>query len=285
MEKKRLEDQNGGEHARKLQQVQEAKEHAEALKAEYETYSTGRADLLRRRDQAQHNFEEFRPTVEEKQQAVDNAKKVLQELGRNQGQQNAGYDQKLPTLLRAIQAESRFRDRPVGPIGQHVRLKPSKTEWSSILERVFGQTLSSFVVTNKADQALLNDISRRVGCPCPVMIGHSVSLDISNTQPDPQYDTVLKVLEVKSDLVRNQLIIQHAIEQTVLIGDQDSAFNFINRNPQGRPRNTKSCIAFNIKHPGHGIRYSATATSSKTDPVPAWDRLSRLQTDNESRKR
>ncbi|KAI9666478.1 MAG: Structural maintenance of chromosomes protein 6 [Bathelium mastoideum] len=284
-EKQRLEDQNGGEHARKLEKVQEAKEHAEALQRERDAHKTGHAALLRRRDEAQHQYNEALPAVTEKRQAVDKAEKVLQALGRNQGQQNGAYDAKLPALLRAIQAESRFRDRPIGPIGQHVRLKQSKIEWSSILETVFGQTLSSFVVTNKADLALLNNISRQVKCPCPVFIGDSQPLNISNTQPDPEHDTILRILEIQSDLVRNQLIINHAIEQTVLIKDQDQAFDYINRNPQGRARNTKSCIAFNVNRRGHGIRYSKTGTSAKMDPVTPSDRATRLQTDNEAQKR
>ena len=284
-EKKRLEDQNGGEHARRLEEVQEAREHAEALKTELETHSAAKQGLKAQKDEAVQKAQDTSPNVTEKQQAVQNAEGMLQNLGRNAGQQNGGYDPRLPNLLRAIQAETRFRDRPVGPIGQHVRLKPSKTEWGSILERIFGQTLSAFVVTNKADQTLLNDISRRVKYNCTVFIGDGQPLDISNSQPDAQYDTVLRILDIRSDLVRNQLIINNAIEQTVLIKDQDEAFNFINRNPQGRPRNTKSCLAFHPKHRGYGIRYTASATSARADPIKAWDQTPRLQSDTEAQKR
>ena len=284
-EKRRLEDQNGGEHTQKLEEVQEAKEHAEALKSALHAHSAERSGLQRRRDETQREVNEARPTLAEKQQGVAKAESILQNLSSNQGQRNAGYHPKLESLQKAIQAETRFRDRPVGPVGQHVRLKQSKTEWSSILETTFGQMLSAFVVTNKADQTLLNEIGRRVGCPCTVYIGDGRPLDISNSQPDQQLDTILRVLEIRSDLVRNQLIINNAIEQTVLIKDQDEAFDFINRNPEGRPRNTKACIAFNSTRRGFGIRYSATATSSRADPVKAWDQASRLQTDNEAQKR
>ncbi|KAL9096432.1 MAG: hypothetical protein Q9165_001429 [Trypethelium subeluteriae] len=284
-EKRRLEDQNGGEHARKLDEIQKAKERAAVLKIEFEAHCAELAGLDRSKGDAEREASEARPAVAQKAQALENAKSILQNLNNNQGHQNGAYHPNTSNLLRAIQAETRFRERPVGPLGQHIRLKPSKTEWSSIIERTLGGNLSAFVVTSKADQGVLDEISKRVRCPCSVFIGDGQPLDISRSQPDPQYDTILRVLEINSDLVRNQLIINNAIEQTVLIKDQTDAYNFMNNNPEGRPRNTKACLAFHPTQRGHGLRYTASATSSKMDPVPAWTQGSRLQTDTEAQKR
>jgi structural maintenance of chromosomes protein 6 len=161
-EKRRLEDQNGGEHARKLEEVQAAKDHSEQLEQAHREHMVGRADLIKRRDQTGQQALDAKSIFEEKQKAVAAAEANLRNLRNHQGQHNRAYDPNIGSLLRAIQAERRFVDRPVGPIGNHVRLKPSKTEWSSILETTFGNILNSFVVSNKADEKLLSEISRRV---------------------------------------------------------------------------------------------------------------------------
>ena len=85
----------------------------------------------------------------------------LNNLKRDQGQQQVGFHPNMPRLLRAIQQEDGFQEKPIGPVGSHVRLlQPS---WSTILEKSFGGMLDSFVVMSKSDQALLSNLMKRVG--------------------------------------------------------------------------------------------------------------------------
>lgn len=65
----------------------------------------------------------------------------------------------LEKLIRAIESEGRFRERPVGPMGRYVELM--EPEWGYILEKQFGSALNAFVVTSKADQSILSELSRR----------------------------------------------------------------------------------------------------------------------------
>ncbi|KAI9697857.1 MAG: Structural maintenance of chromosomes protein 6 [Bogoriella megaspora] len=290
-EKRRLEDQNGGEHARRLEEVEEAKEQSERLRGNHESHQQQKAGLDQAKDAARRDLAAAEPVAREAENSVKDAERLLQNLQSNQGQQNAGYDPRLPTLLRAIQSETRFRERPVGPIGHFVRLKQSKIHWSSILERTFGGALSAFVVTSNSDERILRDISRRVGCSVNVYIGNGQPLDISNTQPDPQYDTIFRILEISSNLVQNMLIINSAIEQTVLIESQEDALNFMYGSNGARPRNTKACVCFapnpgnDSKKRGEGIRYSNTANATRSDPVLRWEQASRIQIDNEAQIR
>lgn len=97
--------------------------------------------------------------VQRKREEVRTAEGRLQDLSKSKGQHLSAFHHKISTLLRAIQSESRFREKPVGPVGNHVRLL--RPEWSSVLERSFGASLNSFIVTSKQDQNLLSELMRR----------------------------------------------------------------------------------------------------------------------------
>ena len=101
-----------------------------------------------------------RGPVMEKRGEIEKAECNVRALMKDQGQQAGGFHERMPILLRAIRDENSFRERPVGPLGQHVRLL--KPEWSSVLENSFGATLSSFVVTSKRDMNILSNIMQRV---------------------------------------------------------------------------------------------------------------------------
>ena len=67
----------------------------------------------------------------------------------------------MPRLLHAIQQDDGVLERPVGPMGSHVRLmQPS---WSSILEKSFRAGLETFIVTSKQDQSRLSTLTQKVG--------------------------------------------------------------------------------------------------------------------------
>ena len=66
----------------------------------------------------------------------------------------------MPRLLKAIEQDRDFRQRPIGPIGKHLRL--TKPKWSSILEKSFGGMLTAFVVTSKEDQGRLSALMRQI---------------------------------------------------------------------------------------------------------------------------
>lgn len=71
-------------------------------------------------------------------------------------------------LLAAIRQDDGFQQKPVGPMGNHVRLL--KPLWSRILEKSFGGALEAFIVTSKEDQLRLSAMMQKVGwrvlCSC-----------------------------------------------------------------------------------------------------------------------
>ncbi len=67
----------------------------------------------------------------------------------------------MPSILRAIQAETGWQKRPVGPIGQHVKLANQYRGYAGVLESFFSDTLNAFLVDNERDKQILNRILRQ----------------------------------------------------------------------------------------------------------------------------
>lgn len=109
---------------------------------------------------AEKDFNDTKGPIAAKKTDIEKSEERLRGLTRDRGEQRGGFHDRMPMLLRAIQQETSFGRRPVGPVGNHVRLL--KPEWSSILETSFGSTLGSFMVTSKRDQSLLSNIMKRV---------------------------------------------------------------------------------------------------------------------------
>lgn len=85
----------------------------------------------------------------------------MNNLLKDRGQQQGAYPPNMPRLVNAIRQDDGFIQKPVGPMGSHVRLL--KPLWSSVLEKSFGAALNSFIVTSKQDQSRLSSLMQRVG--------------------------------------------------------------------------------------------------------------------------
>lgn len=149
---------DNGLYAVKVQEVSIAKEESVRAEKAYMSHDDG----------LPHIKEQLKMAQSEKQAADQNVDKQRSEQRRIQGNiktlQGGQRDwmesyqnpAKLQNLLRAIESHSGFREKPVGPLGRHVKLV--RPEWAHILEKQFGPALNGFVVTSKADQTILSKL-------------------------------------------------------------------------------------------------------------------------------
>lgn len=149
-----------GGYVRKQQECEQAANDAFAAKREYEEHRQGAARLREDVETAERTFTEAKGPLEQKKNEISQAEQQLENLTRDGGSRQSGFHFRMPALLKAIEQEKSWKSAPVGPIGHHVTLLEPK--WSSILERVFGGTLTSFIVSSKNDMELLSGIMRRV---------------------------------------------------------------------------------------------------------------------------
>ncbi|KAF2666552.1 P-loop containing nucleoside triphosphate hydrolase protein [Microthyrium microscopicum] len=224
---------------------------------------------------------ESRAEIDQQKRKVESAKARLDQL---QGGRVNQLSREGVLIASAIARENGFHQQPVGPVWKHVWLQ--KQEWSTILEQAFGPTLDAYCVTSKHDMSLLHRIFDRVyagnnSARRPrIIVGQTNRINTNGNEPTEDVDTWLKVLKIDNDLVRNQLIIQHYIEKTVLIKDYQEATAFAH----SRPHNTTQIFAFHEdqqKHRGRGWRMTPDPKYSFS-PATAYRDPPRMQADTQA---
>ena len=159
-EERRLEEVSGGSHTRRLAELEESKRTAAIARVNLDEHNRALQALEDVRAQAQTTLEEAKAPRRAKELEIQQCNEQLRAMKSDRGQQRNGYPPNMGQLIRAIKQDDRFLDRPIGPLGDSIRLV--KPVWSSILEKSFGTALNSFVVTSKQDQARLSATMQRV---------------------------------------------------------------------------------------------------------------------------
>jgi chromosome segregation ATPase len=277
--RRRQAEADNGLYAEKVRQVEDAKTRMEEAQEAFSAHGTELPSLQKqlRADQLEKQSADQKVTKarEEERNVLHNIK------GLRDGQHSwlEGYQQpqKLDNLLRAIQAEGRFKEEPVGPLGRHVKLLSS--EWGSILEKQFGASLNAFVVTSRADQSTLSGLMRRCNWNSPIYIGKKDPIDTTAHEPHSSLLTWMRALKFDNHLVRNQFIINQSIEQTVLIETRAEGYQFMaDRGPM--TRNVKMCFTFadGSKRKGRVINY-APSGGLNDSPIDEYRGVLRMQAD------
>ncbi len=145
-----------------------------------------------------------------------------------------------------------------------------------------GRQLNSFIVTSVHDQKILHGMMRQLGIKnCPILIGAARDLNLDGKEPDSEFDTIMRVLEFDDVAVRDQLIINAAIEQIILIPERRRAEDVMFNGPP--PRNVKACLCNHDKRRGEGLRLTSNHGNFSTTPVQSNPNLrQRIQADSRS---
>lgn len=99
--------------------------------------------------------EELRKQVSERQEQVRSLRTgTVSDAARFGG--NA-----MPRIIEGIRRENRWKERPIGPIANHVKLL--NTEWQPTIETILSGSLTAFIVFSNHDQRLLSEIMKRAG--------------------------------------------------------------------------------------------------------------------------
>ncbi|KAK0101479.1 Structural maintenance of chromosomes protein 6 [Cadophora gregata] len=279
-EQARLHAAHGGAQDKKIEELAVAQQAAEDARTNLSQNEEDKPRLEEHLKEAQAEMSKLESPLRAKTEELKSAKARLSSLGSNRGDRMAGFDKNMPTLLRAIQADRAFREKPIGPLGLHIQLLQPK--WSNVIESTLGNALNGFIVTSKADSLRLKDhLKRQKMMFCPVSIGNFQPLDTTNHEPDPQYDTILRVLNINNEAVKRQLIIGHAIEQTLLVASRTEAIRIMYEGP--RPRNVKNCFAMHDSRPDWGHRVALVGGGGRDiSPVYPPRGRARMQTDTDS---
>jgi structural maintenance of chromosomes protein 6 len=268
-----------GLHAEKIRQVEDARIKMEAARATFSAHENELPSLIKQLKADQVELQTADQKVQKARAEEQSVKARILSLQSGERRWLEGYSNphNLERLLRAIGADSRFREKPVGPMGRHVKLL--RSEWASILEKQFGASLNGFVVTSRADQSTLSDLMRKCNWMAPVFIGKRDAIDTTAHEPPSKLLTWMRALKIEDSLVRNQLIINQAIEQTVLIEARTEGYRFMDeRGPE--TRHVKQCFTFSDgnKRKGRVINY-ASSGGLNDSPIDEYKGALRMQAD------
>lgn len=279
-EEQRLKESHGDAHSEKLQALDAARAKITQILNESEEANRRVPGLNEDSDKATKELSTIDAYITQKQREINGIKTRLRDLEQGQGSRYAGYEQPMQNLLRMIEGDNGFERKPVGPIGAHVQV--AKPIWSPMLEKMFGENLNAFVVTNKRDQQRLSGMMNRLRVSrSPILIGNPRPIDTTSNEPDQNFDTVLRILKIDDPLIRNQLIINNRIEKTILIQSQQEAEEVMMKSSP--PRNVAACFHL-LPKKGHGwtcrISVNANGVNSAPQAPPHSQQPPRLQSDS-----
>ena len=230
--------------------------------------------------EARQSLDKQKQTNGAKRAEVVAAEQQVRELEKATGSPYDGFDREITNLVKSIANEQGFEHKPIGPLGAHIRL--TKPEWSGILEKTLGDALNAFVVRSKQDQTRLSAMMRRMNLrkPPPIYIAYGGRIDTSAQEPDPRFDTILRVLEFDDELIRSQLIINNQIEKIILINERVEAERIMIDN--GPPRNVSACLCFHDGKGkrGQGLRITNRNGNIGTSPVRPSPQRPRMKSDS-----
>ncbi|KAI1773714.1 P-loop containing nucleoside triphosphate hydrolase protein [Hypoxylon cercidicola] len=275
-EEKRLEEVNGGALAEKQKELEMAKHDVEVIKESQRSHAESSSRLVDERNDAVKELQGSEELVKQKRQDVSAAENRLRTASQNRSDPYDGFERQVPQLLRLIDSDTGFAQKPIGPIGTFVQL--TKPMWSSILEKVFGGSLNGFIVGSKADQSRLFGHMERLGIQnCQIFISSRAPLS-NLREPHERFDTILRVLKIDDPRVRDLLVINHSVEQTILIADREEGEHVM---IDGRPpENVAACLSFHDKKRGWGLRLTNRGGNIATSPIQPYDGKSRMKTDD-----
>lgn len=285
-EQARVENASGPAQAAKLQELEESRADVEAKRADLDKLD--RRSLDKDNADALANSLKKRDIMNAASEVLEERRQQLQVARGSANNEMRGFHPSMPSLLKTIASDTRFKEKPIGPLGLYVKLRPEWKDWASIIETIFGLTLESFIVTNGHDQSILRQILSRNHMHFDIYIGDSRPLDISQHDPQPKlvnntYDTLLNVLVIDHPAIRNLFIINQSAEQTVLIQNRRDGLKFMfDQNNTSRSRqHVKNVVCMHDSIRNEGVRLARTANGQKSDRIREWTKNLRMKTNIE----
>lgn len=279
-EQQRLEDANGNVHRETQARLVGANHKLEEIERDIVQETDHLPQLQKNFASAQTEAQKLATEVFRKKEDVRAREVRIRSLEQSRGSSSKydAFDPRMAELVALIERDGRFMRKPVGPLGSNIRVQ--KPVWAPIMEKTFGGSLNGFIVTSHDDQQHLSSLIKRLKMTgIPIFIANARPIDTDGKEPDPQFDTILRILEFDDVLVRDQLIINNYIEQVILVEDRKKAQQVMFNGPA--PRNVSACLTLHDKKRGEGLRLTSRGNGnvSTTPVIPVLSQRPRMKTD------
>lgn len=210
-EQRKIEEINGGSKDQMREKLQELKKQLDIINEE--------------KDMAQNalsSFDEESPellSITRKLQDVIHQKQSLQDqirsIERTKNDKYAAFGLTIKSLLKAIEEETGWHKKPIGPIGCFVSVKEEYSRWADLINAFLQRALDSFVVSDEHDRRLLNNLMRARRIHKGIIVRKFEKFHYA-TVSTPDSVPVLKTLEVQIQDVLYTLIDSSNIEEMII---------------------------------------------------------------------
>ena len=145
----------------------------------------------------------------------------------------AKFGQPFMRLVKAIEAENakgRFKVKPIGPLGNYIKLKDDHV--STALESCLKGLMFAFVCDNFADAEHLTKLVRQINfqhSPPPMILRRRFGTRFSIRQPVTlqRYKSLLAYVSIENDQVFNTIMDKSNLEQTLYIPNDNTAVELL----------------------------------------------------------
>ena len=262
---------------RAVRDEQEARRDAlnqERLDNEMEQVAqTQRIDELRAQEDALQDergtLTAERNTLEEKMAHLEHFVRRCEDAAANRVTAFGGRS--MPLVLADIARETRWRQRPVGPLGMHMRLRDAR--WAPVIEAVLNDALNAFCVTNHADRALLSRILQQHQVRVQIFTAAPDLFDYAHGEPSAEILTVLRALEIDDPHITRALITSADIEKSALVRERAQGDRLL----RAAPANVLRCFSLDLFRITGGPTGSSTQTLNKAPGAPRFATDTRAQ--------
>ncbi|ODQ79032.1 hypothetical protein BABINDRAFT_162101 [Babjeviella inositovora NRRL Y-12698] len=257
VEQKRIDAINGGS----LEEMQRRLDAAESELREVTDAGRAAQEQLNEIDETQSAAVRAKGDAKKKaEEEIGRLKETKRHMLSTQTDPLNAFGPKIHQVMRAIR-DTRFRNKPIGPLGLHVSVKDEYKDFSDIFSTVLTKTLESFLVTNSDDEKTLNAILRRHNMRSGVIVRRDDRFDYLSGMAR-SHRTFVDALDFDNEYVKLTMIDLNNIEKFVISKDRDRAKEIL----QGPDRNVMSVFSLFNHHSGQRSSINDTG-AFRIDPV------------------
>lgn len=161
LETQRLEQYTQGAQDERVRKLQKANEDLGAVEMEIKNIEEERDRLVADQDAAKAAGQGLEQELNRIKSQIDDARGQLHLIEQRERTKLAPFGQNLDRVLADIANMQWHGERPVGPIGQFVKVRDPK--WAPLLRARLGNGMSIFAVTDPRDRAQLDSLLKRHG--------------------------------------------------------------------------------------------------------------------------
>ncbi|CAK5082177.1 unnamed protein product [Meloidogyne enterolobii] len=151
------------------------------------------------------------------------------------------FGKDVPRLLELIDTNIHsFKKRPIGPIGNYIKLKDKK--WANPIEFCLKNMIGTFLCDSSEDRKALDEICKTLQIRKPNVITTEFAdqkYDLFGREPPNEFTTILRVLDVENPTVLNYILDKVRAESVLLFEKDDVARNAMYPKP---PKNASKAI-------------------------------------------